>query len=265
MSKQEKREQISFENEGQKIFGIIHRPIKSIAKTPAVVLCHGFGGTKSGRHRLYVHLAQSLSAIGITSLRFDFRGSGDSEGDFSEMTLEGEVSDALKAIQIISKDPHVDPSRIGIMGKSLGGLVAVLAANRSKKIKSIALLAAAFSAHQWREKMLKAQDPSLSAEARKMIINFDGSPTNETFLKQFFSVRMEEELKALENLPFLDIHGEKDASVIVEHANLYGKCRQQCVGETRMIRLPQSDHDFSNEQERNIAIIEVCNWFQKTL
>jgi alpha/beta superfamily hydrolase len=264
MDRKEEREQIFFENHNQKIFGIIHRP-KTTIQTPAVVMCHGFGGTKSGRWRMYVQIAEGLSALGITSLRFDFRGSGDSEGDFSEMTLEGEVSDALKAIDFISHDPLVDSSRIGILGRSLGGMVAVLAARRSKKIKSMALLAPAFDANQWLEKWKAAQNPSIPLEVRKEIMSFDGYPANEKFLKQFFSVRMEDELTELKNIPLLHIHGEKDLSVTIDHADLYAEARREVEGKTNMIRMPDSDHDFCNEIERFQAIRETCQWFQKTL
>ena len=36
-------------------------------------------------------------AAGFVVLRFDFRGSGESEGDFSQVTIEGEISDGLAA------------------------------------------------------------------------------------------------------------------------------------------------------------------------
>ena len=72
-----------------------------------------------------------LSKLGIGSLRFDFRGSGDSEGDFSKMTLESEVSDALLAMEYLRGRPEVAKDRIGIFGRSVGGTIAVMTASRT--------------------------------------------------------------------------------------------------------------------------------------
>ena len=81
MRKIEERQSVVLENEGQKIFGILHRPIH-VDSCPAVLICHGLAGHKTGQYRIYVILAEKLSEAGIASFRIDFRGSGDSEGKF---------------------------------------------------------------------------------------------------------------------------------------------------------------------------------------
>ncbi|MEX2305295.1 MAG: alpha/beta hydrolase, partial [Waddliaceae bacterium] len=148
MDKYEDRTEIVLENFGEKIFGIFHLPI-GIKKPPCVMFCHGLAGHKIGEHRVYVYLAELLSKVGIASLRVDFRGSGDSEGEFSEMTLEGEVSDALVALNFLRESPLVDPERIGIYGRSFGAAVDIIAAKRMGNIRSMALWAPIFDGHQW--------------------------------------------------------------------------------------------------------------------
>lgn len=121
MSITEERESIVLTNEGEKIFGVLHLP-KGIDKPPCVLVLHGLGGHKTGRFRVYVDLAESLVKAGIAVLRFDFRGSGDSEGSFAEMTLNGEISDALVVLKFLHKDSRIDNQRIGIFGRSMGEL-----------------------------------------------------------------------------------------------------------------------------------------------
>ena len=60
MSLYEDRESVVLENKGQKIFGIIHKP-KVSGPIPAVLMCHGLGGHKTGKYRMYVLLAEKLS------------------------------------------------------------------------------------------------------------------------------------------------------------------------------------------------------------
>lgn len=63
-----------------------------------VILAHGFTGNKSESDRLFVTAARSLAASGITALRFDFMGSGDSSGEFYEMSPNTEIRDLLDVI-----------------------------------------------------------------------------------------------------------------------------------------------------------------------
>jgi len=180
----ETRESVQFTSEGDKIFGILHLPL-NVKNPPLVVVCHGFAGEKTGKFRIYVDEAELLSQQGIATLRFDFRGCGDSEGSWFDMTIGNEVEDTLRALEFVETLP-VDQSRIGILGKSMGGLVAVIAAGIRKNIKSMALWAPAFHADQWKELWGILQDPETSDEVRAEIMQFDGMHANEKFLCEFF-------------------------------------------------------------------------------
>lgn len=264
MNKVEERESIVLTNKGQKIFAILHRPL-SDSKYPAILMCHGLGGHKTGKYRLYVNLAERLAKASIATLRIDFRGSGDSEGEFAEMTLEEEVSDALKALEFLSQDPHVDPDRIGICGRSFGGAVAVVTARRFESIKSIALWAPVFNAEQWQERWKMVQSQSVSQETKEELIRINGMVPGIEFFKQLFKMRIDHELADLSHIPLLHIQGEKDYIVYLEHAEHYQRCRLAAQAESRFLRLPMSDHDFSYAKEQNIALEETWQWFEKTL
>ena len=73
---------------------VLHRtPGKSL-----VILCHGFTGTKVESGRLFVQTARALQKTDINALRFDFMGSGDSSGDFNDMSPNSQVRDALEVL-----------------------------------------------------------------------------------------------------------------------------------------------------------------------
>ncbi len=251
-------------SQGSKIFGMIHRP-KGNGKFPAVVFCHGLAGHKIGKHRMYVLLAELLSKAGIASFRFDFRGSGESEGAFHEMSLEGEVNDALVALEFISHQPFIMPNKIGLFGRSFGGSIAVLAASRFKKIKSIALWAPVFNAVQWEEKWELVETQQLDENQRHELMRIDGQLPSMNFYKELFSMNLEKPLDLIQEVPMLHIHGQNDPVVGIDHAIHYEDKRRESKAPTKFIRLKYSDHDFTHPEEKSKALAETCKWFSETL
>ncbi|NGX58338.1 MAG: Esterase FrsA [Chlamydiae bacterium] len=260
----ETRESVNFESGGCKIFGTLHLPL-NVENPPIVLMCHGFGGHKAGKYRVYVHESEMLSKSGIASFRFDFRGCGDSEGDWLDMTIGREVEDTIQALKFILTLPNVDHSRIGMLGKSMGGLVAVMAAKESGNIKSIALWAPAFYARQWETVLDILEDPATTDEMRKEIMKFDGMHANELFIREFAEIRLEDHLAHLHETPMLHIHGEVDQGVTIEHAHLYEKHRKGAQAKTQIVRLPNTGHDFGHNEEQEYTLEETRKWFLETL
>lgn len=265
MQKYEEREPIILNNEGQKIFGVMHRPLGP-SKYPVILMCHGLGGNKVGKGRLYVQLAEKLTKEGIAVLRIDFRGSGDSEGAASDVTIDGEVSDALMALDYLTAQKDIDINRIGLFGRSFGGAVAVLAAHQFQKIKSIALWAPVFGAHQWKEKWQGLHlNPSVNSEPPHNLFEVEGMPLGYPFLKQLFALNLQDKLQDLGNIPFLHIHGVKDTVVDLSHADHYQNVRKEASAESKFQRLLNTGHDFFDQQERLEAMQETVKWFVVTL
>lgn len=261
----EQREAITLENDGKKIFGIFHRPV-GVNNVPAVIICPGFGGNKSGKFRIFVSLAQELAKRGIAVLRFDYRGSGDSEGESGEITIEGKLKDTLLCLDFLAKDDQIDSKRIGLLGRSLGGAIAVLAARQHSQVKSLALWAPVFKSDPWRDLWLSVKNnrDKLDQVKHDMIKNLPAGIPNPEFLNQFFKLDLEQELQTLQHVPLLHIHGAQDQIVKIEHAQSYKQARQNSSN-TRFIELPLSDHDFSETNEQKLAITETFQWYKQTL
>ncbi len=115
-------EKVYYENDCQKIAAILSTP-KSASKK-GVILLHGFTGDKNGEGESYPTLAKRLCENGFNVLRFDCRGSGESEGLFEDMTFSSEVSDLLCSIDFM-RDKGV--SKLCVVGSSFGGAVTLLA------------------------------------------------------------------------------------------------------------------------------------------
>ena len=133
-------EHIRFENEGLNLYATLHRP-DGPGPHPAVVMCHGFTGHRQECNNVFVKCARRLAEAGIAAFRFDCRHSGESDGDFQNMTITGEVSDAIKAVDALRAQSGIDASRLGILGFSMGGTVAPLTAGARDDIKAMVLWA----------------------------------------------------------------------------------------------------------------------------
>ncbi len=98
----------------------------STNKSPGVLLLHGFAGSKDEVGDIYKRLATQLCKEGIGSLRIAYRGWGESKGRMQDITLQSEIVDADIAAQFLMQLDWVDPKRIGILGFSMGGGIAMI-------------------------------------------------------------------------------------------------------------------------------------------
>ncbi|MET9775650.1 CocE/NonD family hydrolase [Streptomyces sp. NPDC006367] len=108
-------------------------------RRPAVLLGHGFGGSKADTRKQ----AESLARDGYAVLTWSARGFGRSTGRIGLNAPDGEVADVSRLIDWLARQPQVrldgegDP-RVGVAGASYGGAVALLAAGHDRRVDAIA-------------------------------------------------------------------------------------------------------------------------------
>ncbi|MFE4622968.1 alpha/beta fold hydrolase [Streptomyces mirabilis] len=108
-------------------------------RRPAVLLGHGFGGSKDDMRRE----AEQLARDGYAVMTWSARGFGRSTGKIGLNDPKGEVADVSKLIDWLAKRPEVrldksgDP-RVGVAGGSYGGAISLLAAGYDKRVDAIA-------------------------------------------------------------------------------------------------------------------------------
>ena len=98
----------------------------------AIILLHGFG---SNRLEMKSR-ADILARHGYGVLLYDLRGHGESGGDERAFGWR-DVEDVKTALEFLSKCEEVDPNRIGILGFSIGGQIAIRATAENEQIKAI--------------------------------------------------------------------------------------------------------------------------------
>ncbi|MEG8277577.1 CocE/NonD family hydrolase [Streptomyces sp. AHA2] len=108
-------------------------------RRPAVLLGHGFGGSKNDVRRQ----AEDLARDGYAVLTWSARGFGKSTGKIGLNDPEGEVADVSRLLDWLARQPQVeldgrgDP-RVGMAGASYGGAIALLAAGHDRRVDVIA-------------------------------------------------------------------------------------------------------------------------------
>lgn len=127
---------ISFPVDGLKVIGTLNLP-DGVEKPPVVLILHGFTGNRheleipAVKEGIFDRAARLWAEKGVASLRIDFRGSGESGGTFADTTLDGQVKDALAALDCLSVMPQVDKERMALVGWSMGGAVGSAVAGRT--------------------------------------------------------------------------------------------------------------------------------------
>lgn len=89
----------------------------------AVILISGWGGTRYGPQRILVQTAAALGAQGLTTLRLDFRGRGDSPGDPTTVTLDAMIEDVATAAAWLRREHGV--TTLHLVGLCSGANVAL--------------------------------------------------------------------------------------------------------------------------------------------
>jgi dipeptidyl aminopeptidase/acylaminoacyl peptidase len=253
---------VVFECKGQQIVGMLHLP-QGRGRWPAALLLHGFAGHKGEAHQMFVKLARQLADRNIACLRFDFRGSGDSEGEFKDMTIRSEITDALEAIQFLGRHKRLNSRRMALVGMSLGGAIAAhVVAREKQRVKSLVLWAPVAEGAGILDGFSTPE--AVASLAQTGLMEHAGHLVGVPFIRQFAEMRpLREVVKG--RCPVLLVHGSNDATVPVQHSDLYERALQSPKRIVKKVVIPGADHSFGRHLWETRAISETVNWLGETL
>ena len=248
-----KSETVFIDGDHGRLKALIQKPeLQQGEQCPMVVFCHGFNGSKDDP--MFELMADTLQAHGIASIRFDFNGHGESEGDFKDMTVLNEIEDAKKVVAYVRDLRYV--SSLAIVGHSQGGVVASMTAGQLSEelgepaFQAVALMApaAVLRDDAIRGSVMGAQfDPFDPGE----YVDLWGSlKLGAKYIRTAFSLPIYETAEKYQG-PALIIHGNGDRVV----PYTYGERFHQIWPKSEFVILEYFDHVFTQNIYRTTDIV----------
>ena len=247
-------EKISWISDGLKIQGEVYFPADRTRRYPVLVICHGIPAKVKGPDdRGYPFLAEHFSREGFFVLIFNFRGAGQSEGNFD---ILGWARDLDRGLDYLALRPEVDRERIFLMGFSGGAAVSIYVTAHRKEIAGLIACASPaefqdlFTGTGLEDFLVHARDVGIIKDS-----NFPASM--EEWKDGFRAVRPSDWIGRIPPRPLLIIQGTEDDVVDVGHAkNLHAQVR----GKAEFFLIEGAGHRLRVDQR---AMKKALEWLKK--
>ena len=242
---------------GHNVAAILNAPDKPT--TGVAVLCHGFlSGKDSTTNKTLTRL---LNEQGLATFRFDFFGQGNSDGPFEEITTTLAIAHTEAALDLVASKGY---DRIGLVGSSFGGLVAILTAAQHSDLACLALKCPVVDFAE--ELRLKFGPKELTRwQATDKIPNIMGGPERVRLRYGFY----EDCLKQIAygpaeriTVPTLIVQGEQDECVPLHQSR---RLHDALGGPKRLDLLPGADHQFTRGEDFRQMTTSISEWLMTRL
>ncbi len=228
-------------------------------KFPTVILVPGFG-MDLHEYGYFDDITMLLVRHGFQVVSFSFEGSGNSAGDFTQMTLDSQVQQLKDIIEYVKKDRFTKLDKIGLLGQSFGATVIITGLPISE-IKTIIFTSAPIYPGESLAKRLKRQR-SYNPEGISKLLRSDNRETKigpaiwENLEKYDF-------VKSIRKVtqPILFIYGSKDRSI--KYADM-DKFFNSVSGKKKIHIIDQGDHGFTAKFRPKVLEL-IVQWFEETL
>lgn len=198
-------------------------------------------------------IARALRAEGFAVMRFDFTGLGNSEGDFANTNFSSNVDDLVAAADFL-RETYEAPSIL--IGHSLGGAAAIVAAAHIPEVKGVAVIAAPAQADHVAMQIGESRAEIETKGAAT--VRLAGRPF--TIKKQFLDdLAGQNVLAAAAALkkPLLVMHAPLDGTVGIDNAT---KIFVAAKHPKSFVSLDSADHLLSNAEDARYAASVLAAW-----
>lgn len=151
-------------SDGGELFGILHQRAEARGREGLIFLNPG-PQNRAGPQRIYVKTARRFGELGVSSLRIDLPGVGDSEGEKRGTDFDCfDPADVSRAVDFATQE--LDWQRVVLLGTCAGARVAVKAASRDRRVAAVIAWSMPVISSALLESPDKAKSAMTSAAAR---------------------------------------------------------------------------------------------------
>jgi uncharacterized protein len=200
---------------------------------PVIIICHGIPGSGTSRPDNdpgYESLAEFFTENGFAAVFFNFRGCGDSGGNFD---IKGWTQDLEAVLDKTANTAYIDPTRIMAVGFSGGGAAAIKVAADSNLFYALATggTPADFT-------IFDAEPTEIVDDFKKRgIIRDQAFPQNiSKWISEFEEIDPKRWVSQFSGKHLLIMHGDEDELVPVEHAQILFKHAPAGIAELQIIK-----------------------------
>lgn len=248
-----KRESISFKVKRITIKGEIFTPGSyGNPNLPALILCHGIPrGNSDPQDPGYPGLAERICAEGFIVMIFNFRGTGESEGNFD---ILGWAEDLKAAVDYLWQHTGINREHLSVMGFSGGAAVAIYTAAQDQRISFI-ISCASPASFEFLGNEGMATDFINEFRRIGIIRDSEFPPSLDQWRRGFKEIAPRRWVASISPRPILIIHGSQDSVIDVADAHVL----YQLAREPKEIRIIEgAEHRLRID---NRVIESALKWF----
>ena len=226
--------------------------------SPTAVLYHGFSGNRVEAARSFVQLARALASIGIAVVAFDRLGHGESDGDFFDTTVSGDIVHSLELLAGIAGRDFVDAGNLHLLGLSMGAVVAsVVASETDLTVRSLTLWSvAAVFVDEIRSGVLQGRSTEEIGE--RGYFDFRGLRLGPAFIEDAKTFDVYGRARGFSG-PVRVLHGDLD---FIPHS--YAEAYRDVYGDAMEYTLVAgADHTWETVPARDLVIAETVAFISK--
>jgi len=239
---------VTFTSKGSQLVGQLH----SCSSDKIIIMCHGFKGDKTESKRLFVEAARAFTRENYDVLRFDFYGSGDSEGEFEDTLITTNIANLTDAVQYVKQKGY---KHIAVLGISMGAAAVILTVN-DLDVEAVVL----WSSVPDMNKVLAANTKSMDELIPdKIVYEFEGWAIKRYFWEDAVQYDIKEQLAKI-TLPKFIVQGTADDPVFVQG---FHEFREIVLPPADFMEIPDAGHTYQTPDHRHKVIRQTLIWLKR--
>ncbi len=237
-----------FQSQNKQIMGVLH----DSASDKLLIMCHGFKGSKIENKRLFVDAAREFSQHNMSVLRFDFYGSGDSDGDFEETRVSINIANLTDVLAWARENGYV---HIAVLGISMGAATAILTI-KDQPVEALITWSSVPDMKKVFEQHV--QNPEHAVE-QQTVFEHDGWRIHRDFFLDAVQYDIQKALSQL-TVPKLVVQGTEDEEVFVQGFHQF---RDIVTPPADFMEIPGAGHTYQTPQHRHKVIRQTAIWLDR--
>lgn len=246
---------------GKKVCSVLTLPFFE-KNQPCVILLHGLGTSKESN--TYVSMAKLLCENNIASLRIDMYAHGESQGKFIDMNISTCIESVKASLDYLKNLNFIDKKRIGILGSSLGGSIALKSLSNFKLKCGVLFCPVSDFSEIFKQKYYGTS--LVDWKQKGFLIRVFAKKKYKlgyNYYKEGIKFKGYEIAKKIKS-PILIVHGDKDINVSVQQSKKLINLIPKSVNK-KLVVIKGADHYFKVKKYRSLRHNEAITWFLKYL